>query len=133
MVYLKAMSVVAGCVAVAVSLGVAVGAAERGPLEGTWQLARTGDRTVEGSADQLPFFTITGGKITGFDGCNRFGGPLEDPQRIVRGQRGCGKGHVELPLDLGNPAGHLKAGTILGDRLLLPAHGALPESEFRRR
>ena len=131
--HLKVAFAAVGVLAVAVLLGLPAGAAAGGQLDGTWQLTKTGDRTLDGADKQLPYFTIAGRMITGFDGCNRFGGTLDDPQNIVRGQRACSGAHMKLPLDLGNPAAHLKAARIRGNRLLLPARDGLPESEFQRR
>jgi hypothetical protein len=102
-------------------------------LEGRWDLVKSGGKAMAASDRQLPYFVVHQGKISGFDGCNKFGGDIRQPERIAKGQRGCKGSYVKLPLDLGDPAGHLKAGKLTGDRLQLPARRGQPASEFRRR
>lgn len=93
-------------------------------LEGQWVLVRASGRSVP--ADPPIYFRVEDGILSGYDGCNRFGGPVEGGIRT--GGRGCpGKG-ATLPLDLDQPAEHLARATRDGDKLILPlADGSVAE------
>jgi len=105
-------------------------AANIGKLGGTWVLVRVGERVV--TAAQAPYFTISGHRISGFDGCNRFTGNLDRPGDISSTRRGCPEGYLKLPLDLADVASHLAAAQSDGHHLRLPARAGFPRSEFSR-
>ncbi len=100
-------------------------------MNGTWSLASVGGQavTADGGA---PRFTIDGDVISGFDGCNQFGGQLSNPQSMRSGQMACAGEYVKLPLDLNDPKAHLDSATFEGDRISLPARAGLPASVFLR-
>lgn len=97
-------------------------------LEGRWVLTRLSGEHV--TSDPPVYFELTDEVISGYDGCNRFGGALGGPIRI--GGRGCADRNRLLPLDLARPAEHLMQATLEGDQLLLPLEDG-SEAEFRRR
>jgi heat shock protein HslJ len=90
-------------------------------LQGRWTLESIDGKIVETSRDV--FFELRGSTITGFDGCNSFGGPLDSPTRIRASQRSCGDDYVALPLDLSNPLAQLRAAHVKNDRLILTLPG----------
>lgn len=100
-------------------------------LDGTWSLVSVGGQSVSADGNS-PRFTIEGDIISGFDGCNQFGGQLSNPQSLRKGQRACVGEYVTLPLDLSDPKAHLDSATIEGDRISLPAKAGLPASVFIR-
>lgn len=104
-------------------------AVEPREIQGSWRLVSVDGQAVE-AGDAQPHFSIEGDMISGFDGCNRFGGPLGGP--ITVGQRACAGGYVPLPLDLSDLAAHLAGTRLQGDELLLPARADFPASVFRR-
>ena len=109
-------------------------AASPGKLAGTWVLTRAGDHPVTPSETaRVPYFTISGTTISGFDGCNQFSGNLHKPGLIRSTRRGCKAGYLKLPLDLSGPAAHLAMGKRDGGHLHLPARAGLPASEFIRK
>lgn len=124
---------IAGLIGASIQLVPSAQASGQLPPDGTWVLSRSGSTKLQDTQANLPFFTIVGGAISGFDGCNRFAGRLDLPHRIVTGQRACLRAHLKLPLDLSNPVAHLKAGRMSGGRLLLPARSGFEDSEFHRR
>jgi hypothetical protein len=87
-------------------------------LSGKWILLSVSGHRVQ--TDPPIFFRLDGEVLTGYDGCNNFGGLLSAPARIRTGGRGCPEDHPAFPLDLSHPAKHLAAATRDGDRLLLP-------------
>jgi hypothetical protein len=101
-------------------------------LDGTWRLASVGGSKVKGDPTQVPYFTIRGAEIAGYDGCNRFSGRLDEPERIVKTERACAGKVIEIPLDLGN-IGRDLATAARTDRILkLPKRGQFEESVFMR-
>lgn len=104
-------------------------AVEPRDIQGSWRLVSVDGQAVEAGEGQ-PHFSIEGEAISGYDGCNRFGGTVGGP--ITVGQRACAAGHVALPLDLSDLAAHLAATRLQGDELLLPARAGFPASVFRR-
>jgi hypothetical protein len=80
----------------------------------------------------LPWFAIEQHAIVGNDGCNDFSGSLDAPGSIVSTRRGCPEGGVKLPLDLADPMPQLKAAKLVGERLVLPAVGAMPGFVMRK-
>lgn len=103
-----------------------------GGLDGTWVLVEVGGKRVSVGAGQAPNFTISGKEISGFDGCNRFGGRLDRPGEIVATRMACLGDYVALPLDFEDVAAHLSRGKRSGDTLRLPAWGDFPASVFKR-
>jgi META domain len=93
-------------------------------LEGQWVLVQSSGRPVPTEA--AIFFKLENGILSGFDGCNRFGGPLDGGIRT--GGRGCPDSGPVLPLDLAQPAEHLARARRDGDKLILPlADGSTAE------
>lgn len=106
-------------------------ATENTNISGSWRLMSIAGHSMSAS-DNVPQFTIDGSTISGFDGCNQFGGNLNDPQSMRLGQRACAGDYVKLPLDLSDPKAHLDSGSLQGDSLTLPARAGLPSSVFVR-
>ena len=102
-------------------------------LEGTWRLVSVDSRPLKPlPADQVPFFTVTGMTVSGFDGCNSFSGRIDQPGNISATRRGCPETMIKLPLDLGDLPSHLQTGTIDKNSLSVPARGQFPASMFER-
>lgn len=99
-------------------------------LDGKWVLEAIDGRPVTGGSEV--FFEIEGRTISGFDGCNRFGGRLDAPGGVRISQRACAEGGPRLPLDLSDPESHLRRGDLAGDRLELPLAGGPGKATFRR-
>jgi hypothetical protein len=99
-------------------------------LQGRWTLETLNGQPVELS--MAVYFEIDGHTLKGFDGCNNFGGPLENPVLIRKGQRDCAGEYVSLPLDLGSPLEHLRQASVTGDVLSLPIPQGGGEATFRR-
>lgn len=101
-------------------------------LQGNWRLVEMGSQPVRAIAGkELPGFTIKDQSIEGFDGCNRFGGRLDQPGRLVSTQMACPNETLRLPLDLTDPMSHLKGGRVENGKLTLPARGDMPASVFQ--
>jgi hypothetical protein len=99
-------------------------------LQGTWVL-----REIDGRSLEVPkpiYFTIKDGVISGFDGCNSFGGPLNAPARIRMGQRGCPEDVDMLPLNLSRAAEQLAEARIYEDRMKLPIENGSGVAVFER-
>ena len=105
--------------------------AEPSEIEGSWRLVTVDGKQVS-TAGEVPGFSIEAGGISGYDGCNRFSGPLDDPAMMIMSQRACASDRVMLPLDLADPAADLAKATLDGDNLVLPARGNLPAAAFQR-
>lgn len=97
-------------------------------LQGRWVLESIAGRPV--NADGALFFAIDGSSIQGFDGCNHFGGRLDEPEKMRTSQRGCDPNALRLPLQLPDPRRQLEAGTVEGDRLTLAMPGATGDAVF---
>ena len=117
---------------VGVSFGGSAGARAEAGLDGTWRLVSIASRPVGRAPAGVPFFTVKGPIITGFDGCNRFSGRLDQPLSIATNRMGCAEGAVKLPLDLSNAGAHLNSGTIGEKYLELPARRQFPAATFVR-
>lgn len=104
---------------------------EAASMDGKWYLSNYGGQTVSRTAN-TPFFVIDGNTITGFDGCNQFGGKLDDPNSLRVGQRACAGDYIKIPIDLSNAQNQLSNATLDGDLLTVPATGPFPASEFVR-
>ena len=103
-------------------------------LDGTWRLISVDSKPLnQKNSGQIPFFTIAGNRINGFDGCNHFSGTLDSPGNVVSTRRGCLDDVIWLPLDLNNVTAHLQTAKQVGQAALsIPANGAFPESTFER-
>ena len=102
-------------------------------LEGTWRLVSIDSKPLRQlPADQVPYFTITGMTVSGFDGCNSFDGRIDQPGNISSTRRGCLEDTIKLPLDLGDLLPHLQAGTIEKNSLSVPPRDQFPSSMFER-
>lgn len=119
-----------GALAACISLG-ACTTMEAADLNGTWRLSSIDGQQVEASASS-PHFTIDGNTINGFDGCNQFGGQLDQPQSLFVGQRECVGAVLNIPINLSDPQEHLATANVDGDRLAIPAQNGYPASVFHR-
>jgi META domain len=100
-------------------------------LKGRWVLEAINGRNVTFENLEI-YFEITERTITGYDGCNRFGGSTAQPFIIQRSQRACPPETILLPLDLSDPAPQLSRATVSGDKLFLPLPDSKGEAQFRR-
>lgn len=116
---------------IATNLGACV-SMQAADLDGTWYLVSVDGAQVPSGSNQ-PNFTIDGDAISGFDGCNRFGGSLSNPQAMIVGQRACADQPIGISLDLSDPQSHLSGATIDGDRLRIPRWKSYPEAIFEKR
>lgn len=97
-------------------------------LQGRWSLVSVNGKTIPG----LPaYFEIDGRRISGFDGCNSFGGSLDRPAMIRRGERDC-PGREPFPLGLDDPQQQLDRARVDADVMTLPMTGD-GKAVFRRR
>jgi hypothetical protein len=106
-------------------------AAEYFELRGKWVLEAIDGTSVPSEKPEI-FFQIDGQNIVGYDGCNSFGGRVDQPTTIRRSQRACPSGTLVLPLDLSDPAAQLRNAIIEGNRLLLPMPAQGKLARFRR-
>ena len=98
-------------------------------LNGRWVLEAIDGRPV--SEDVEMYFEIQGSAISGYDGCNSFGGSLDNPGMLRMTQRACSPEPIPFPLDLTDPRAQLMRGELRGDVLELPI--ASGTATFRRR
>ncbi|MER8963881.1 MULTISPECIES: META domain-containing protein [unclassified Mesorhizobium] len=127
---------VAAATAIAIVAGV-VGIPSAGPrnvelsdLQGRWVLESVNGVLVSSSVPV--YFEVVGDNITGFDGCNNFGGPLLTPDFIRKGERDCEGDYVSLPLDFANPLEQLRQATLDGKLLVLSIPNTAGKARFRR-
>lgn len=115
-------------VVAAIAIGNACASAN---LDGTWRLVSVGSKPVSQlPPEQVPYLTISGTSVEGFDGCNSFSGRIDQPGNISATRRGCPEGVIKLPLDLGDLPSHLQSGTVEKNFLSVPARGQFPASMF---
>ena len=100
-------------------------------LQGRWVLESIDGRTIETTSDI--YFEIDGETISGFDGCNKFGGSLDAPERMRRTQRACSSDTPRLPLDLSDPRSQLESSRLDGDTLELDLADDAGTAKFRRK
>lgn len=124
-------TIVALILAVLPFLGGCMAVESAANLDGKWTLASVDGQSVAAGTN-APQFIIDGDTISGFDGCNQFGGQLSNPQAMHSGQRACAGDYLKLPLDLSDPKAHLDSASFEGDRLSLPARAGHPASVFVR-
>lgn len=96
-------------------------------LQGRWTLESIDGKPVD--APTPIYFEIDGLTITGFDGCNNFGGRLDQPAGLRKSQRACLAEGPRLPLDFSDPWAHLERATVSNNTLVLP----LPEGSGHAR
>jgi heat shock protein HslJ len=106
-------------------------AMEIADLQGRWDLISVNAQPLR--PGEPIYFAIDGQKISGFDGCNHFGGRLDSPSRLVISQRACEPDVAMLPLNLTDPLPQLKAAKLVDGRLLLPLPDGRGEAQFNRR
>ena len=99
-------------------------------LQGRWILESINGKPVE-SENEI-YFEIDGPAITGFDGCNKFGGRLDAPARLRMTQRACVSEGPRLPLELPDARPQLKAAEVTGEKLKLLLPDGTGEAGFRR-
>jgi len=119
------------CLIGCVQSGAAGDAMDMSKLQGRWVLESISGQPVS-SGDEL-YFEIEGMTITGFDGCNKFGGSLDAPERMRMTQRGCVSDTPRLPLELSDPRPQLEAAKVTGEELTLPLPGGTGDAVFSRR
>lgn len=90
-------------------------------LSGQWVLVSRDGHAVH--AKPVVFFRLEDGLLSGYDGCNRFAGPLSRPGSIRSSGRGCPDDQPLFPLDLSRPAEHLAEARREENRLVLPLYG----------
>jgi hypothetical protein len=100
-------------------------------LKGRWVLEAISGKGVALEKGEI-YFQITEDTITGYDGCNRFGGSVAQPSLMRKGQRACPPETILLPLDLSNPIPQLSRATVRRDKLFLPLPDGQGEAQFRR-
>ncbi|MFQ5525984.1 MAG: META domain-containing protein [Thermoanaerobaculia bacterium] len=99
-------------------------------LQGKWVL-----ESISGDAVETPseiYFKIDERTISGFDGCNHFGGPLDAPQNLRMTQRACAEEGPSLPLDLAKPLAQLESAHLEADTLELDLPDETGKASFRR-
>ncbi|MGD9922781.1 MAG: META domain-containing protein [Pseudorhodoplanes sp.] len=104
---------------------------EMANLRGRWVLETINGQPVPSALGEV-YFQITGPTIIGFDGCNRFGGNMNQLGRVQKGQRGCAPGAPTLPFDLSAALAQLERSSMSGDRLSLPLPDGGGTAQFRR-
>jgi META domain-containing protein len=100
-------------------------------LKGRWVLETVDGKSVAPEKGEI-YFQVTEQTITGYDGCNRFGGSVTQPSQAQRGQRGCPPDTKPLPLDFSNLLPQLSRATVSGDKLSVPLPDGKGEARFRR-
>lgn len=90
-------------------------------LSGTWRMVEVFGKPTP--SQSKIFFRLDGEILSGFDGCNRFSGPILQPERIRSTGRGCEDDQIRLPLSLERPADHLLQSVQTGNILVLPLAG----------
>jgi hypothetical protein len=98
-------------------------------LNGRWVLEAVNGKAI--SSDQEIYFQIVGDVISGYDGCNTFGGKVTRPFVGRASKRGCA-GEVLLPLDLADPLAQLDQAIIKQNKLFLPLPNSKGDAQFRR-
>jgi len=125
-----------GCAANETLQGAEIRPEIRPEIYGRWLLVSVGEQQVPPVANI--HFAIDGDSISGFDGCNTFGGSLLEPSLIRQSQMACSQQDFSLPLDLRDPLAHLQRAQLSGDILELPVTPAddigaqLVMARFRR-
>lgn len=104
---------------------------ELSALQGRWILESINQESVP--PEHNLHFQIEGQVITGFDGCNSFGGSLDNPEMLRKGQRACADAGPRLPLQLSDPLPQLNASRLIGNELTVPLPQGEGEATFRRR
>lgn len=96
-------------------------------LQGKWALTAVDGVRISGR--QPVYFEVRGDTISGFDGCNMFGGNLNDLQRMRATLRGCAD-HVAY-LDMGNLQSQLSSAIVEGSLLKVTAYDGTTVLEFK--
>lgn len=91
------------------------GAGDVGMIQGKWLLRAVNGAPVE--SEQPAYFSVSGNEFSGFDGCNFFGGMLDNPISLRMTQRACPDEH--LAFDAGALAAKLPAATTQDDTLTI--------------
>ncbi len=99
-------------------------------LHGKWVLESINSRAIESETDI--YFKIDGKTISGFDGCNTFGGSLDAPDQMRMTQRACASDSPRLPLDFSDPLPQLESSKLEGDTLELDLADEAGKARFRR-
>ena len=95
-----------------------VNAMDLAELQGRWVLEAIDGKEVPSGGAEI-YFEITGQSITGYDGCNRFGGRRTDPSRMRKTQRACSPETTPLPLDFSDLTQQLSRATIRDGNLFV--------------
>lgn len=98
-------------------------------LQGRWALQTLNGNRIETEI----FFEIDGTKITGFDGCNNFGGRVDAPSRLVMSQRACASKKALPLINISEIITQLRSAKVSNSRMTVPLPGGGGEAEFERR
>ncbi len=99
-------------------------------LQGRWVLNSINEHPL--NEGNYIYFEIDALTITGFDGCNKFGGRLDALSRLRMSQRACVNNETKLPLKLTDPWPQLNASEVSGDKLTMPLPDGAGKACFNR-
>ena len=94
---------------------------ELSDIRGRWVLDIINGEQVP--REPVIYFEISERDISGFDGCNDFGGNLEDPTSMRQGQRACLQNNFKLPEPILNILSRIRHARREGDSLIIPLSG----------
>nr|WP_281719601.1 META domain-containing protein [Nitrosomonas nitrosa] len=100
-------------------------------LNGRWVLESVDGENVTSGDEEQAYFEITDQSITGYDGCNPFGGKINNPSAMRKKERGCPDTPL-FPLNLSDPSSQLSRARIESDKLFLPLLDGKSEAQFSR-
>ena len=100
-------------------------------LQGKWVLESIAGKAVEEGPEI--YFAIDERTITGFDGCNTFGGSIDAPENLRMTQRACAEEGPRLPLELSDPRPQLESSRLDGDVLEMDLPGGAGKARFRKK
>jgi heat shock protein HslJ len=100
-------------------------------LQGRWVLEDIDGKEVPSGGAEI-YFEITAQSITGYDGCNRFGGSITDPSRMRKTQRACSSETTLLQLDSSDLIQQLSRATIIDSKLFVPMKDGTQKAKFKR-
>lgn len=116
---------------VSLALGTMASAMDLSELTGRWVLESVDGHTVTPGDGEQAYFEITDQSIIGYDGCNPFGGKIDNPSSMIKKERGCPDTPL-FPLNLSDPFSQLRRARIENDKLFFPLLNGTAEAQFRR-
>lgn len=102
--------------------------AEVADLQGRWTLVAISGAPT-GSSFPSVHFEVKGMAISGFDGCNNFGGLLDKPEAIIATQRACAAG---APFDVSDLVRNMRLATLVAGRLTVSLGSTRQQFEFSK-